>query len=450
MSDQEDVGGIGAYLKENMIDGAGGKAELKPGQPSTHASGVGYFGPWETEQDGFAEHVRLCTEALGATGVPVHLRSLTPRIDELPDSVEFRMRPYTDASIHSYAVRVWQVVPFPGMLDRMTRHTNMAPALWAEVLRRVAVYTVWERTPVPADDVAAINRCGQAWVACSRNAEILRASGVTVPVHVVPVPHAEDDLMLKLRSRHKKRLPGPVRFYSIGKLEPRKAPMETMLAFLLAFTPGQATLTMKSSAGSPAWANYPTSLAEMLGLLMQDERVLSNGWTPETVQRALFMHEKSLPEESLREFHWSHDVYLALSRGEGFNLPAYDAVRAGRRMVYVPSGGVEDYAAPGDYAVRITGTVPADPVYGWGRGVVHENIDGRAFASTEKVVALGVAEPSYAAWDVVEAAYLMRAAWRDVRSGVVHEPADMATFTQRAAGETMLALLRELDPALGR
>ena len=48
---------------------------------------------------------------------------------------------------------------------------------------------------------------------------------------------------------------------------------------------------------------------------------------------------------------------------------AYDAKLAGRRLLYTPSGGPQDYADSSDVRVEPSGTVPAHPFYaqqmGW-------------------------------------------------------------------------------------
>ncbi len=409
-----------------------GLATNKEGTPAEHELGVQYQAPWEIPADGFAEHARRCARALAMTGCPVHLRSGRPIVLDPTDEMEAIQRQYRDlvhASIGRYSAQVHQLVPTEGILQRITMPTAAAirGGMSAEQMRLVNSFrvlsTVWEREPLPAYDAEALSRVGQAWVACQANARMLIEAGVPAEkVRVVPIPFLPDDPHLALRGR--KRRPGPVRFYNIGKWEPRKEQDRVLGAFMMAFRPGEATLIMKTSRSAPNFGgSYPKSPSESVQRWMVDERVKQNGWTADNVNKHIFLIQEVISEERMVALHAMGDVYVSLSRGEGFDMPAYDAKLSGNRMVYTPSGGPQDFAQGSDFPVPKTGTVPCHPFYGWGTG-------------------------RYLDYDLGDAAKALQLAHGAVRLGPIDEAEEINAlrrrFSAEAVGRSMIQNLTEV------
>lgn len=355
----------------------------KEGRPADVPMGVGYIAPWELPADGFSEHCRRAAEALASAGCPVHLRSPRPSAAGLDPDIEARCAALARASIGRYSVTIHQVVPHEGLLDRLTRPTPSGARVLTERevellnLCRV-LYTVWERGPVPEGDARALDRVGQAWVACRQDAERLCDAGVREDkVRVVPVPFAPNDPHLVYRGRA--RAAGVPRFVHIGKWEPRKAQDQILGAFLCAFRPGEAELYLKTSRFAPKIAGYPAGPTECVRDWMQTPRVAELGWRwPSTSNAAdlgrrladqgIKIYQAILPEPTLVAMQGYADVYVTLSRGEGFDMPAFHAKLAGKRLVYTPSGGPQDFAHPSDLRVEPSGLVPTHPLYRWPAG----------------------------------------------------------------------------------
>ena len=72
-----------------------------------------------------------------------------------------------------------------------------------------------------------------------------------------------------------------------------------------------------------------------------------------------------LPHADLVRMHATGDVYVTLSRGEGFDMPALDAKLAGNLMLFVREGGPADFCGSEDIAIAPNGTVLANPGYRW-------------------------------------------------------------------------------------
>ena len=399
------------------------------GRPSDHPVGVMYNAPWEAPFDGFAEHARRLGRALATTGCPVHLRSTTPHLVPGDDAHErWLFKAFGDlahASIGRYSVQVHQVVPTEGLLYTMVRHRFLTTEELRAVNATRVISTVWERAPVPIHDVDGLNAVGQAWVACKANAELLATWGVSVPIRVVPVPFYPDDPHLKLRGRT--RRPGPPRFYHIGKWEPRKAQDQILRAFLRAFRPGEAELYIKTSEFAPTVPGYPEPTT-CVRQLVEDEAVKARGWTLGNVMPGgVKIFQAVLSASQLVALHALGDVYVTLSRGEGFDMPAFDSKLSRNRMVYTPSGGPQDFAYEHDYRVPATGRVPCASLYGWPEG------------------------STYLDFSVDDAVAAMQRAASDMRfdgtPGINREPLDVKRydrFTLAHVGQQMLGYLREL------
>jgi hypothetical protein len=397
---------------------------------SDHAHGVGFYAPWEEVDAGFPEHARRCAVALAATGIPLHLRSLTggmqfhtakdPEAAKGALEMKRRLEPLLTASIKTYDVDIFQVIGEETGLFRLAAPTH--PFLDARELgliyaRRI-VSTVFERDRVSPSVAGCLRAVGGVWVANHQDRRMLLGQGLDESkVVVIPVPFFPGDPHLGLEARP--RLAGPVRFYHIGKWEPRKAQHRIVGAFLMAFRPGEAKLYLKTSLSGVAGQSYPGSAPASLKEWLADARVAAMGWTFEEANKHLFIINRRLTPEQMLALHRQSDVYVTLSHGEGFDMPAFDAKLAGNLMVYTPSGGPQDFAGDADERVEPTSSIPCDPFYGWG--------DAR-----------------YLDYDIEAAVAALRAAKHKIEAGERRRGVDLSAFGAAAVGARMRAAVEAL------
>jgi hypothetical protein len=394
----------------------------KPGEPAVHEHGVLYQGPWETEHDGFCEHVRRCAVALAATGLPVKLRSKRPlRMDLLPATerdLREELKALLQTTIGRYDVHVQHLVPTEGLLQRTVSSQFYEPEQMEYLNAMRILYTVWERTQIPQYEADALAQVAQAWVACQANADMLQEAGVE-RVEVVPVPFMPDDPLLKFDGRQ--RVAGPVTFYNIGKWEPRKEQRQVLGAFLRAFRPGQARLKLKTSPRAPDCEGYPSSPERSVHDWMEDETVRANGWTLHNINRSVQLTKKYISAKQLLELHRIGDVYVSLSRGEGFDMPAFDAKLAGNLMVYTPSGGPQDFAGEHDAMVPPAGEITCHGWYNWGP------------------------ESMYLDYELSDAVTALQRAYEDVLAGRRARGMDLEPFSAKQVGKRMRELIAQVD-----
>ena len=421
--------------------------------PAAHEAGVAYICPWEDPAAGFPEHARRCARALDDAGMPVHLRSLDASMQvhmhfEVggADTVALQEQ-YDDLLSKTFdktLVEIYQVVPDDALLQRLTTHQHLDPRHLAIINRFRVLSCVFERDRVSEHAVRAFNAVGEVWVANLKDMRMLMDCGVE-RVAVVPIPHFDNDPLLRLRGR--KRQPGPVRFYHIGKWEPRKAHHEMLGAFLMAFKPGDAKLYFKTSTRAPDYGAHETTAdylaqnpsfqsgppgAHMDNLIIpypsspeasahqwaKDERVQANGWTIELINANIYLIKRRIPSRQIVKLHELSDVYLSLSRGEGFDMPAYDATLCGNLLVYTPSGGPQDYES-GGIRVPAKGSVQCHPFYKWG--------DAR-----------------YLDWEYQDAVHALRAAKRRIEAGWGFETQIQPALRGEAVGSAMRDHLRRV------
>lgn len=429
------AGGDVAHRRQ-YNDAAGVKAQ--------HPVGVRYQGPWDQVADGFHEHVRRQARALSLTGCPVHLTSMKALVHygvkagSEEEKVLLDYKDLIECSMGKAGVIVQQTVPSEGQLQRLTRFSQgamlcLTPEDMARMYGARVMYTVWERSPAPPDDVAALNLLGQAWVGCQENRAMLIDSGVTPDkCRVVPLPYFHEDPLLALDGRPRTAPKGVVRFYHIGKWEPRKDQNRIIGNWLREFRPGEAELFLKTSPFSSRAENYPDGPLESVKRWMaEDPGVISNGWVfPATADRqtqarllgqmGLKIYEMRLSLQQMRALHATCDVYVTLSHGEGFDMPAFDSKLAGNLMVYTPSGGPQDFAGEHDERVPELGRVGCHPLYRWREG------------------------STYLDYSDCAAGTALRRAHESALTGRRARGRDLSPFSAASVGKLMLGYLREL------
>lgn len=397
------------------------------GRKADYLLGVCYQGPWVDPADGFNEHVRRSAMALHGAGVPTHLRERSPALhaevlDQYPDAI----RQISATTCSKYSAIVNQAIlsdEYVSTLVSLASHRYLSIADVEVVNRFRAVYTVLERDRVSSTIARCLNAVGQVWVACSSSRRALEASGVAPEkIRIVPMPFEPSDPLLALRGRA--RRPGPPRFYHIGKWEPRKAQDKILEAFMLAFRPGEATLCIKSSGYTPNGTHdYPDGPAHCIDLLLRRAEVQRMGWTAETAGRWIDLLRSWLSPEQMQKVHALGDIYVSLARGEGVDMPLFDAVLAGNRVVHTATGVAED-CLPG-IMVPTSGSVPCHPIYRW--------------------------EPDAKYLDFAMEAAIT--AFRDAAAAVrLHgfaDPIDVSRYSSKLVGKLMRANLEEMCAAHG-
>jgi len=374
---------------------------VAPGRAASHATGILYQADHETLEDGMCRQARTHAAALARLGVPLMLVSINhsvrhgeklftgPVDDLLHPQVRQEVGALRHVSIRAPKVAVYQTLVRSGEQLRalLVPGSVSAQIGGAErVLARSIVYTPWERSTVDPSIVKLLNRCGQVWLQCAMNIEVFEAAGVEKErIRLVPNAYDPNGPVAQIPNTLP-TVPTGKRFYNIGKWEPRKNQHELLGAFLHTFEPRElATLTIKTHHFGN-WNNYP-SPRESAAHWLEQPHVRAKGWTAETFERRVFIYDRIFREEEMVRLHARSNIYVSAGLAEGWDYPAFDAVTASNRLVYVGYGGVVDYA-PAD-AVRVAYDMqPVHSQYQW-----EDNAKWAKYSLEEMCRALRMATP---------------------------------------------------------
>lgn len=354
-------------------------AAFARGVAATHPYAVLYQGEHETLWDGTGVAVRLHARALAATGVPVLLRSFSNMVigpsgvpepvhaAGLPEPVkrevgELRSTsaavtvPMIKHAVLRSEAHLRRIVVPPGAIHH---DPEVLLKLRQSLYQSTILYTVWERDRIDPGIAVQLGRVAQCWVPCAQNRELLVQAGVECDrVRVVPHPFDPASALCRLTAR---RPALERRFYAIGRWEARKGQHELLGAFLTAFRPGEASLTVKFTGGQ--WDGYPSPEQSVEHWLKR----VHPAWTRETFDRHVQLIGERLPADQILKLHFTNNIYVSAGHGEAWCLPAFDAKVAGNRLVHVGFGGTADFAGQGDLGVPWT-LGPVHSSYKWEPG----------------------------------------------------------------------------------
>lgn len=176
---------------------------------------------------------------------------------------------------------------------------------------------------------------------------------------------------------------------------------------------------IKTSEKAPFFDGYPPNIQICLADWLADDRVKANGWSVTNVGKDVLAVTHRLSQEEVTRLHFVSDCYVTLARGEGFDMPAFDAKLMGNLMLYTPSGGPQDFAHAEDIRVESSGLVDAHPFYRWVPG------------------------SQYLDYEFEAAVEGYRKAAQKIRSGVSADR-DLSAFSAEETGLKMAEALRKL------
>lgn len=207
--------------------------------------------------------------------------------------------------------------------------------------RLLAAYTTWETDRLPHEWIDILDRYDRILVPSHFNAEVFRASGVSAPVLVVP--HIA-------RSVAPAAAPPPAArdrfvFYVVATWTTRKAILDTVAAYLDAFTAGDAVeLVIHTTARDHIAAARPGTGS---GQEAATWYTLSRALAGRSRAPAITLSTRRLTRAQLGALHARGDCFVCLSRGEGWGLGAFDAAAHGNPVVVTGWGGTLDFLPAG-------------------------------------------------------------------------------------------------------
>ncbi|MDQ7823729.1 MAG: glycosyltransferase [Candidatus Eremiobacteraeota bacterium] len=298
----------GAFLAARRIKGPCGPL-LQGEEASYRGYRIFWHGPTELK-GGFGTVSRQCVKALGELG---HGLTVCDREGAHP-----RGAALSRESHHLYFHHYWK-----------------GPLLYPVGPYRIQV-SACETTVIPHETAAAINSMHEAWVPSEFCRESFFNSGVRVPVHILP--YAVDMGRFAPSSLRRRYFPDSrFCFMALGSLYEYKGFDILVRAYYEEFRrEDDVLLALKVK---PHGALSPLAAREAVHGLLEGIRrsVKKKSFPP------LFLYYEDLADEELADFIGTCHAYVVPSRGEGFCLPALEALSLGRPVIATAFGGHLDF-----------------------------------------------------------------------------------------------------------
>lgn len=222
----------------------------------------------------------------------------------------------------------------------------------------------WETSEVPKYDlptprhnwVRQLNKMHAVWTFSQAARRAMVDAGVTVPVFVTP--HPIDSTVFSpgeakpLFNPDRSPLDGSCTFLSIFQWHARKDPYTLLLAYLSEFSAEEnVALVLKS---------YVSKTGDLQSVEDQIDRIKKGTRLPHEHPK-VFVVPGVLSDVEMAELYRSVDCYVTASRGEGFCLPAAEAMACGIPVIAPHASAFKDYITENcGYPVKVT----EEPVYG--------------------------------------------------------------------------------------
>lgn len=331
----------------------------------------------------------------------------------------------------SYAPLVERVVPEPDLTpnpDIIIIHTlpmdclTMAKRAVHNISTpcRKFAYTTWEgASAIPSDMAWALSAFDQVWVPSETTATAMR-QGLAGHAEVAVVPHAFDRMAPVVSAYYDKNQ--TYRFYYIGAWTVRKNVEGVVRAYLRAFDRLDNVELVLHCYG----ATTAQCLLAMLG---------ATGMPLDQLPRVVITTDRKSPED-VAQMHHDNDCFVTASRGESWNLGAFEAMLAGRHVIAPEGLGSDDFLreTSADFCQSrlspAAGEVKMMDVGPDGRGMA------RYFGAHGLTVRADWREP-----DINHLAILMRRAWAQRKHTISLSYDPVERFGRAAVGRRIRALL---------
>lgn len=196
-------------------------------------------------------------------------------------------------------------------------------------------YTAWETSKLPKEWAAWINTVDEVWVPSTYNIQVLKDSGVTIPIHCIPHTFnvAEQNLSEEAIIQN---TDSNFIFYSVFQWLERKNPIGLLKAYLTEFTEkDKVVLVLKTFRLN---ASDPQDSIQIKEAIKKIKGSLYLDYYPKVL-----LISNLLTSEQMQSLHKQSDCYVSLLRSEGFGIPLTEAMMASKPVI------ATNYSGPADF-----------------------------------------------------------------------------------------------------
>jgi glycosyltransferase involved in cell wall biosynthesis len=277
---------------------------------------------------GYSKAACEYASALDAVGFDVVCRAL--KLNAVAGEVSPRIAAMLEKPHHSkYDAVIQHILPyhmeFEGRLGRniglyFTETSNFSSSTWPQ----------------------RINCMDEAWVANDQSRQASLDSGVSVPLHVVPIPcdvtkYEQSYKPLSLRDR----LAGHFIFYWIGEFVHRKNLAALIRAFHTEFDVNEpVSLVIKTTPkGGQTEFDAKHDIEQHCRILKEGMKLYSS---PDQYKKEIVIASR-FSDETMMRLHASCDCGVWPAFGEAWCVPAFDGMALGKPPIVTDWGGFQEY-----------------------------------------------------------------------------------------------------------
>lgn len=281
---------------------------------------VKYSGTFQ-DHSGYGQANRNFIAALAFAGIDV----VTELIAQTPEKATYG---WVDGLISTLKDR---------NIETKVKIIHLTPDLYPQYMEKGKYHIghlFWETSSLPQSWVEPCNQMNEIWTASEQQAEMIKASGVTVPIHWFPQPIDTSKIGMIPSPYLIPNFEGTL-FYSVFQWIERKNPKALLQTYWKTFTGrddvGLLLKTYRVTYGEAEFQRIREDIAAWkaeLGLQHYPK---------------VFLCKKLLDTDSLFRLHLTGDAFINASRGEGWNIPSVEAMLMGKPIISINKTGVADY-----------------------------------------------------------------------------------------------------------
>lgn len=283
-------------------------------------------------------HYSVMGHLLGSYSLAIINRSVASTLEKaFPERAHFR--PFeTDPISHTEGVPKDEQPLMIALSERplpprtqevvISQHWPIMPPTWNPRLA-ISLFP-WEETHVPAGIVTTLSNRFDAVIApASFVADALHVSGCRAPIATIGQPVHLEPFWDIANERTTDR---PIkRFLHVSSCFPRKGVDVLLEAWAKAFSASDEVELIIKTFPNP----HNDAEAQLAALRKRTS----------SLARVTIVNQ-DMESEELREFYASADAMVLPSRGEGYNLPALEAMASGLPLIVTAQGGQRDFCGP--------------------------------------------------------------------------------------------------------
>ena len=204
-------------------------------------------------------------------------------------------------------------------------------------------YTMLEVDGFPEEWVRQANLMDEVWVPSSFNRETFLASGLTKPVHVMPLGIDPHHFNPEIKGFP---IPDHFTFLSVFEWGERKAPELLLRAFNQEFSSAEQVLLLCKVTNKDPGVNISSQV--------RDLQLNPRGGQIE------FIYNRSIPYHQLGSLYRSADCFVLPFRGEGWGMPILEAMACGLPVIATNWSAPTEFLSPENaYPLSARRLIPA-------------------------------------------------------------------------------------------